>query len=294
MTSFEPTGCPGGSDVSGPGTGAGSARAAKGGPQSVEHHGGLNEVEGIMKKLFLVVLLLTGCLTIDSVTQPSSVAVGESFSVTVEGTNDSTTYNGTAVWLGMMLPNYVEVESVRYKTSGGLDGVLTEPDSLMSSWLQQDRPPDSGMYATAFSFTPPAESSGTFKAQVYLYVGDSTSPGHYLIDYYIGYYYFSWTIDDSMLDQPMEVTGLGKADARAAKGVRAGRIWPSLFRDRLNIEVPEPEDIRILDADGRLVKSLHVEGTGSWDGRGEYGRRLPAGAFLIRGRQISSRVILVD
>jgi|GEM_PF-1628584 len=247
-----------------------------------------------MKKLSLFVLLLTGCLTFDSVTQPAEVSVGENFNVTVEGTNDSTTYNGTSVWLGMTLPDYVVVDSVRYKTTGGDEGVVTEPDSLMSSWLEQDRPPDSGMHSTVFSFTPSAPGSGTFKAQVYLWAGDSASPGQYLVDYYIGYYYFTWTIDDSVLDQPLEVTGLGTAGTRAAMPVRAGRTWPSLFRDRLNIAVPEPDDIRILDAGGRLVRSLRVEGKGCWDGRGEQGRRLPAGAFLIRGRQVSSRVILVD
>jgi hypothetical protein len=247
-----------------------------------------------MKWLAPSVLLLADCLTIGSVTQPSSVAVGEDFTVTVEGTNDSTTYNGTAVWLGMVLPDYVEVESVRYKTSGGLEGVLTAPDSMMSSWLGQDRPPDSGMYATVFSFTPPVESSGTFKAQAYLHVGDSASPGQYLIDYYIGYYYLSWTFDDSLLDQPLEVIGVGTAERRVVKGMKTGRVWPSLFRDRLSIEVPVPDDIRILDAGGRLVKSLHVAEVGFWDGRGERGQRLPAGTFLIQGRRVSGRVILVD
>jgi hypothetical protein len=248
-----------------------------------------------VKRLWLLALLLTGCLTLNSVTQPSSVAIGERFTITVEGANDSTTYSGTAAWLGMMLPNGVKVDSVRYKTSHGLEGVLTEPDSAMTSWMQQDRPPDSGMYWTVFAATPPgAESSGTFKAQAYVRAGDSTSPGQYLVDYYVGYYYLSWTIDDSILDQPMEVTAAGIAERRAGKGVRAGRVWPSLFRDRLSIEVTEPDEVRILDSNGRLVGSLRVERTGYWDGRDECRRRLPAGTYLVRGRQIASRVTLVD
>jgi hypothetical protein len=179
--------------------------------------------------------------------------------------------------------------------SDGYESVVTEPDSAMSSWLQQDRPPDSGMYWTVFAATPPdADSSGSFKAQAYVRAGDSTSPGQYLVDYYVGYFYLSWMIDDSMLDQPMAVTATGIAETGAGKAVQAGRIWPSLFRDRLNIEVSQPDDIRIIDAGGRLVRSLRVERTGGWDGRDESGRRVPAGAFLVRGRQLSSRVTLVD
>ncbi len=248
-----------------------------------------------MKKLLLLVMLLAGCLTIESVTQPSSVTVGERFTITVEGTHDSTSYSGTQFWLGMMLPNGVEVDSVRYKTSGGVESVVTEPDSAMGSWLQRDRPPDSGMCWAVFAATPPdAESSGTFKAQAYVRAGDSTSAGQYLVDYYVGYYYISWVIDDSILDQPMEVTALGVTAPRAGKGVRAGRVWPSLFRNRLNIEVSQSDDVRILDSNGRLVRSLRVDGTGCWDGRDESGRRLPAGAFVVRGRQVSSRVTRLD
>jgi hypothetical protein len=248
-----------------------------------------------MKKLWLFGLLVTGCLTIGSVSQPAAVSVGESFTITVEGTHDPTSYSGTAVWLGMMLPDCVAADSLRYKTGTGIEGVLTEPDSMMSNWLERDRPADSGMYWTVFSFTPPdTDSSGTFKAQAYLYAGDSTSPGHYLLDYYVGYYYLSWTIDDSILDQPMEVTGVGASETRAARVFGAGRTWPSLVRDKLNIEVPGPDDIWILDAGGRLVKSLHVEGTGTWDGRGEHGRRLPAGGYIVRGRHLVGRVTLVD
>jgi len=248
-----------------------------------------------VKKLWLSVLLLAGCLTIESVTQPSSVEIGESFSIWIDGTHDSTTYSGTSFWLGMMLPNGVEVDSVRYKTGYGAEGVLTEPDSAMSDWLQQGRPPDNGMYWTVFAATPPdAESSGTFKAHAYLRAGDSTFPGQYLVDYYVGYYYLSWTIDDSMLDQPMEVAAVGTAEMSAGNGHQAGRTWPSLFRSRLNIEVPEPDNVRILDTSGRLVRSLHVERTGYWDGRDECRRRLPAGAFVVHGRQLRSRVTLVD
>jgi len=248
-----------------------------------------------VKKLCLLALLLTGCLTIDSVTQPSSVAGGESFSITVEGTHDYTTYSGTTVWLGMMLPNGVEVDSVRYKAGYGAEGVLTEPDSAMSDWLQQARPPDDHMYWTVFAVTPPdAESSGGFKAQAYLFASDSTSPGQYLVDYYVGYSYLSWTVDDSVLDQPMEVTALGAAERRGGSGVRTARVWPSLFRGQLRICVPEPDDVRILDTSGRLVRSLRLGQTGYWDGRDGCGRRVPAGAYLVRGRYVSSAVTLVD
>lgn len=248
-----------------------------------------------MKKLWLFVLLLTGCLTIGSVSQPAAVSVGQSFTITVEGTHDATTYSGTAVWLGMMLPDCVEAESVRYKTSGGIESVVTEPDSLLGNQLQQVRPPDSGMYWTAFSCTPPdAESGGTWKAQAYLHAGDSTLPGHYLLDYYVGYYYLTWSIEDSMLDEPLEVSGVGAAEPRAAQMVKSGRTWPSLFRDRLNLEVPAPDDVRILDAGGRLVRSLRVDGAGSWDGRDQAGRRVPAGDFFLRSRHLCSRVTLLD
>jgi len=114
------------------------------------------------------------------------------------------------------------------------------------------------------------------------------------VDYYIGYNYIGATFCDSILDEPMEVTGVGVAQTRAGKEVRAGRVWPSLFRDRLSIDVPEPDDVRILDAGGRLVRSLRVERTGGWDGRDEYGCRVPAGAYLVRGRHVSAGVAFVD
>ncbi|MBN2466269.1 hypothetical protein JXD38_11665 [candidate division WOR-3 bacterium] len=246
-----------------------------------------------MKRLCLVALSLTSCLYFQDVYQPSLVSTGEHITITVSGTHDGSGGYSSQCWLAMMLPDGIHVDSVRYKTPDSIDGVVTEPDTVLGTWLQEQRPPDSGMCWIVFATEAlTAESAGVFDAHVYLHVADTASPGSYLVDYLLGYW--SATISDSILDQPLEVTATGIAEGRGCRGARESRVWPSLFSERVSIAVPEPDNVGVYDAGGRLVRNLRVEQTGFWDGTDERGLRVPAGAYLVRGEHVLGRVTLFD
>jgi subtilisin family serine protease len=73
----------------------------------------------------------------------------------------------------------------------------------------------------------------------------------------------------------------GGASARFAAG-------PSPFAGALLVWAPEPGDVRVFDAGGRLVRRLG-DGSGrfDWDGRDANGRDAPAGLYLVRWRGAS-------
>ncbi len=248
-----------------------------------------------MKKLCLLVFLLTGCLHFDIVVQPSSVEIGERFTITVDGVHDYSSAVLSA-WLAMLLPTGFAVDSVNYIFDDTIQDVGL-PCPLIADYMERTYPPDSGTRWQAFAtdgYCP--DTSGKFSAKVFVSVTDCTGPGSYLVDYYLGYSDWNMTggTSDSLLDQPMTVTGLAVADSRAEPAPARRGLWPVVFRDRLNISVAEPDDIRIFDTGGRLVRTLRVERSGFWDGTDESGRRVPAGAYLVRGRSICDRAMLVD
>ncbi len=246
-----------------------------------------------MKKLCFVLLLVLGCgIFLDSVRQPSVVGPGEKFTITVTGTFD---YNGTG-WLGIMLPNGVRVDSVRYAASDGDTALLTEMDSTLCVWLTDFCLCEPDMHWVGFSFYREAivDSFISYVALVYAKVTDSVVPAEYLVDYRSGHDPEYVYMTDSILDQPLQVTATGIAREPCSGKAVAGRVWPSVFHERLSIAVPEPDDIGVYDAGGRLVRTMRVEHTGTWDGTDESGRRMPAGAYLVRGKQTLSRVTLVD
>ena len=248
-----------------------------------------------MKRICLPVLLLASCLYFQDVHQPSSVSTGEHFTIAVSGTHESSSGYSSRCWLAMMLPDGILVDSVRYKTPDSIEGVVTEPDTALGTWLQGQRPPDSGMswvvFATEYLI---AESGGVFDAHAYVHATDSVLPGSYLVDYLLGYVSLGTTISDSILDLPLDVTATGLVAGRGCPGTARSRVWPSVFRERVNIAVPEPDGVGIYDAGGRLVRTLRVRQAGSWDGTDERGWRLPAGTYLVRGEQVSARVSLLD
>jgi hypothetical protein len=249
-----------------------------------------------MKKLLLAALFLVNCLTLESVTQPTSVVVGERFTITVAGTIDSTGGAVALAWLAMRLPDGFYVDSICFRSSVGIAGTVTSPFPEVEDRMRQSHPPDPNTVWWAFATDSLAtDSAGTFDADVYLYAGGCTVPGSYTVDYFLGTQAPNWfQIEDSILDQSMDVVAAAVAREHACSRARAERVWPSVFRDRVNIAVPEPDDVGVYDAGGRLVRTLRVEQTGFWDGTDEYGRRLPAGAYLVRGDQVSGRVTLLD
>jgi len=248
-----------------------------------------------VKRLCLLVLSLTSCLYFQDVYQPSSVSIGEHFTVAVSGNHDGSGGYSSRCWLAMMLPDGVLVDSIRFKTPDSIEGVVTEPDSALGNWLQQQRPPDSGMCWVVFATDPLiADSAGILDVHAYLCATDTVLTGSYLVDYLFGYISFTTTISDSILDQPLEVTATGIAQDRGCRATGTSRVWPSVFRDRLNISVSEPDAVEIYDATGRLVRTLRVGQTGFWDGTDKSGRRVPAGAYLVRGEHVSSRVAMLE
>jgi len=245
-----------------------------------------------MKRLSFIVLLVLGCgVFIDTVSQKSAVGPGERFTITVTGTFDS----GGTGWLGVMLPDGVQADSVRYAASDGDSALLTEMDTTLCAWLTDSCLCDPDMHWVGFSFLREAtvDSFISYVALVYAEATEAVVPGQYAVDYRSGYDPTYPVRTDSVLDVPLTVTGLGVAES-TLRLLLSGRVWPAVFRDRLNISVPEPDAVEIYDATGRLVRTLRVEQTGSWDGTDEYGRRLPAGAYLVRGQHVSTRVTLLD
>jgi hypothetical protein len=160
-----------------------------------------------VRRLLLLAFFMAGCLTLESVTQPASVIVGEHFTIAVTGTHESGAGYYNRAWLALLLPNGFYVDSVCYQTSDSIQGVVAAPDTELISHMETEHPPDSGMRWLVFAtdwMTP--ETSATYRAELYAVVADSTPPGQYLIDYYLGDYGSgSQRIVDSILDQPMTV-----------------------------------------------------------------------------------------
>jgi hypothetical protein len=240
------------------------------------------------------VLLFAACILIDSVEQPSEVVVGEQFMIRVTGTSDSTTEYHTG-FLGLMLPIGIQVDSGRYTDSLGNDTLVTEPSQHLCSWLDNECPCDSNMYWSAFYVSFDLESCTPYEVLLYARVTDSAIAGRHLVDYRTGYYgQMSWTMSDSVLDLPMTVAGTAISQRMPRTSRTRGRVWPAVFRNRLNISVPGADEVSVFDAGGRLVRNLYVERSGYWDGTDESGRRVPAGAYLVRGEQVAGRVTLLD
>ena len=262
-----------------------------------------------MKKSFLVLLLLS-CVYLDNVNQPSSVTIGERFTIAINGNYNSGTTAG-APWLAMMLPIGFLIDSIRYETQGICDtftNVVTQLDTFLSEYLDTLFPCDSNMHWQAFwgeYVYPYPETIGTYIATIYAMATDSVTPGTYLIDYLIGtdgYNYIE--VRDSILDQPMVVasTGISEiADDPINNGVA---VWPTIFRNTLNISTDTASLIEIYSNNGRLVKSFDrgssIQNQGSaisWHGDDNAGRKLPSGVYFVKFKsgdyEATEKVLLV-
>lgn len=257
-----------------------------------------------MKKCFLVILtLLFSCVYLDSVSQPSEVTIGEQFTITVAGTYDSYWDNA---WLAMMLPTGVLVDSVVYLTTDTIAGVITQIDTLLCTYLDTIYACDSHMCWQGFTtdYLSP-ESAGAYTAIVYAVATESTIPGEYLIDYLSGHGYEYYTVDDSIVNQPMTINECAISEQNDTRAYISMSAWPTIFHDKITIRINLPDQkisgsigeisapmapkIEIYDIRGCLVKSLPIitnyystPAILSWDGRDEQNRILPTGTYFVR------------
>jgi hypothetical protein len=94
-------------------------------------------------------------------------------------------------------------------------------------------------------------------------------------------------------------TGPSTVDAPAIAGAPGRlRAAPNPFRAATVIEASGRGDVEIFDVQGRLVRRLHPSGERAvWDGTDAAGRRVAAGAYLVRqavrGEVHTARVVRI-
>lgn len=167
-----------------------------------------------MKRFFIFLLLLSACVYLDGVNQPSSVYLGEYFNIFIQGTFDNSSVSARA-WLAIMLPAGVIVDSIRYNTSNGYSELLTQISDTVTRIANTNFPPDLNM--TWWGYETRNYSgigSGTYEARVYLYVMNTAISGNYLIDYRTGSSYHNHLLLDSILDQPLRISSVGIREKR--------------------------------------------------------------------------------
>jgi hypothetical protein len=250
---------------------------------------------GNLKKSFLVLLLLS-CVYLDSVNQPSSVEIGERFTIAINGNYNTNGWGGGSPWLAMMLPNGLFIDSIRcdvYGTSDTATYVITQPDSTLSAYIASIFPCDSNMlwhgYWGEYVLTGP-ESIGTYTATVFALATDSTIPGTYLIDYLSGSPGYSEpVINDSIFDQPMLVTEMAVDETVEHSRGKIISVWPTIFNNTLRIFTAGADLVEIFSNDGRLVKSFDLEACIlnrrsmiSWDGTDQANRQLGSGVYFVK------------
>jgi hypothetical protein len=240
-----------------------------------------------MKKSFLILLLLS-CVYLDNVTQPSSVTIGERFTITINGNHLGMSMYDNRAWLAMMLPTGFLVDSIRYHTNDSVTGVVTQLDSLLCQYVESLYPCDSHMCWQGFATDIMGGlDSASYTAIIYVLVTDSTVPGTYLIDYLSGN--DEYIVDDSIFDQPMLVNETAVGEIVEHRTSKRNTVWPTIFRNTLNITTDNADVIEIFSKDGRLVKSFYLgscimnHGSAiSWRGDDNAGRKLPSGVYFVK------------
>ncbi|MCS7250511.1 MAG: hypothetical protein RMJ34_04605 [candidate division WOR-3 bacterium] len=162
-----------------------------------------------MKRFFIFLLLFSACLYIDNVNQPSSVSLGEYFTIIIQGTFDNSIVTARG-WLAMMLPAGIRIDSIRYNTSNGYTELLTQISDTVTRIATNAFPPDPNMVWHGYETRDYSGiGSGTYEARVYLYVINTAFPGDYLIDYRTGSSYHNHLLLDSILNQPLRIATSG-------------------------------------------------------------------------------------
>lgn len=158
-----------------------------------------------MKRYFIFIFLFLACVYLDNVNQPSSVSLGEYFTILIQGTFDNSSVTARA-WLAMMLPAGIIVDSIRYNTNNGYTELLTQISDTVTRIANNIFPPDPNM--TWYGYETRDYSgigSGTYEARVYLYVMNTAIPGNYLVDYRTGSSYHNHLYLDSILNCPLRI-----------------------------------------------------------------------------------------
>ncbi|MBM3322091.1 hypothetical protein FJY69_01220, partial [candidate division WOR-3 bacterium] len=98
-------------------------------------------------------------------------------------------------------------------------------------------------------------------------------------------------------DDPVAVEERASPDASRI----TPEAWPNPFRHTTTISFGAPrariERVAIVDAAGRLVRTLAVESGASslvWDGRDQAGRRVAPGAYFARSGTTTARLVMLD
>jgi immune inhibitor A len=85
------------------------------------------------------------------------------------------------------------------------------------------------------------------------------------------------------------------AMAEGGTGLTNGKFFqPNPFRVRTEISFDhyQPVRVEIFSVDGSRVRSLVIQGHGSWDGTDEQGRRVGSGVYLVKAPGFNCRVVL--
>jgi hypothetical protein len=149
--------------------------------------------------LCLGLAVTAGCLTLNSVNQPSQVTPGQNFQITVNFTSSyDDLANNTTRFGAVMLPVGFVVNSATWDG----DTVLPE-DPAFEAILDADYPPDPG-YFWWVGTSDDNSTEGTFDAVLDVTAGNTV--GVYLIDYRVGYKGGAAAIyEDAMLDVQLAV-----------------------------------------------------------------------------------------
>uniref|UniRef100_A0A7V4E3A1 Uncharacterized protein n=1 Tax=candidate division WOR-3 bacterium TaxID=2052148 RepID=A0A7V4E3A1_UNCW3 len=170
-----------------------------------------------MKKyLIFLILFIFACLYLDNVNQPQQVGINEYFTILIQGTfNNSATGRG---WLAIKIPLGVRVDSIRYNTYNGATELLTQVSDTVTKIATRNFPPEPNMVWQGYETREYSGlGSGSYEAQVYLYVTNNALPNTYLIDYRTGSSYHNHLLLDSILDQPLTIVTTGIKDQTKKK-----------------------------------------------------------------------------
>jgi len=247
-----------------------------------------------MKKLYFIFLFLIACVYLDNVNQPTSVGPNQQFTITITGTFNGTYLGSNQGWFAVMLPTGFVIDSIRYLTANGLNELITEVTDTVGKWANNNLTCDPNMGWHGFEIQLYNQSIGSsYEATIYLRTTTSVIPGNYLIDYRTGDRYYNTLRDDSILDQPIEVTAIGiKENLWSGKEVLS--VQPNPFKKSLNIKCQRNQRVNIFNNSGALIRSLDINQYGNWDGRDIKGQRVGSGTYFIKGDKTQKKVTLLD
>lgn len=247
-----------------------------------------------MKKMYFLLLFFFACVYLDNVNQPASVDPNQQLSITLTGTFDGTTFYSNQAWFAIMLPTGFIIDSIRYNTANGLNELITQITDTVGKWANYAFPPDPYMGWFGFETQSYNQSSGsTYEVTFYLQTTASVVPGNYLIDYRTGDRYYNTLQDDSILDQPIEVTTNG-INENLTLGKELISVRPNPFKTSLNLRCKKNGWVNIFNGFGKLVRSLQINQSGYWDGLDKKGQKVTSGTYFIRGNNSQVNATLLN